>query len=106
MQEEVDVSINQAGKKRSIAQIDHFGIRRMLNRGSDFYDALTLKEYFTGLDDLSSLHIEETRCMEDDRMRCRCGGLSNQVHGEQKWTKSDQSPSARGHMGRDGNTLN
>jgi hypothetical protein len=57
MQEEVDVSINQAGKERSIAQIDHFGICRMLNRGSDFYDALTLKEYFAGLDDLSTLHI-------------------------------------------------
>jgi hypothetical protein len=106
MKEQMDVRIDEPREEGSITEVDDFGIGRMLDRRSNFCDALALYAHLTGLDNLPGLHIQQAGRTEDDRMSRRCGRLCNQIEEKREWAKSDEEPRALGHMGRDGNTVN
>jgi len=80
----VDVRVDQARQQRAISQIDHFGSRRMLHRGSRFDNALALHQNFAGLQDASGLDVEQPRGAQHDGLRWRILGFGGGQEGEQQ----------------------
>ena len=88
----MDVSVDQAGQERGVAQIDDFGSLLMLYRGADFDDAFVLNKHFAGRDDFAAFDVEEARGMEDDGMlRSGSGGLGVDRREESGRQKCDEN---------------
>ena len=80
----MDVSVNQAGKQRAIAQIDYLGAGGMFHRRSELDDAFILNQDFCGLEYAAGSHVEETSRVQNDWMgrdRFRlAGGIGGENH--------------------------
>ena len=67
MQEQVHVSVDQAGEQSCVAEIDDLRPGWMINGRAGGSDAVALDQYFAWRDDVSGLDVQEPRGMEDDR---------------------------------------
>jgi len=66
MQEQVNVSVDQAGEQRGVAQVDDFGALGMVYRRPRGANAIPFDQNFTGLEQGSGIHLEQARGVEDD----------------------------------------
>ena len=66
MQEEMNVRVDKAGEQGSVAEIDDFGALRMVDRGADGANAISLDQNFAGLEQGSGIHLEQARGVEND----------------------------------------
>ena len=57
----MNVGVYQAGQKRYVTEIQHFGSMRMVHRGAGFCDAIILDKNFAGRNDSSCLNIQKPR---------------------------------------------
>ena len=59
VEEKVDVSVDEAGEKRGVAEVDDFGVGRAGNFGADFFDEVAFDENFAGSGDVAGFDVEE-----------------------------------------------
>ena len=69
VKEEVNVSIDQAGKKSSVAEVDDFGAGRARDFGGDFDNGAARNQDFAGTHDVAGFNVKQARGMEDDWVR-------------------------------------
>ncbi len=69
MQEQMDVRVDQAGEQRGVAEIDDLRAGGMVDGGADGGDAVALDQDLAGRDDCSGFDIEQTRGVQDARVR-------------------------------------
>ena len=69
MEEEVNVSVDEAGHQCGVAEVNHLRASRMRDMRADFADAIACDEHFTRGDDLAGRHVEDARGMEDGGLR-------------------------------------
>ncbi len=71
----MNVSVDEAGKQRSVAEVDDFGVGRARNFGADFLDEVAVDENFARRGDAAGFNVEEAGGVEHDGMRrWRSGG--------------------------------
>ena len=73
MQEEVDVRVNQPGKKSAVSEIDDFCRRRARDFRADFFYDVGLDQDFAGGEEAARFYVQQARGVEDNRMRLRRG---------------------------------
>jgi len=66
VQKEMDVSVDEPGEQARVAKIEDAGALRMLNRDADGADAVALDQDFARLKQSASVHLEQTRGVEND----------------------------------------
>jgi hypothetical protein len=77
----MDVSVNQAGKQRAIAQVYYLSAGGMLHRGSNLEDPFIPNQNFCRLEHAPGLHVEETGGVQHNRMRWNRLRLSRRIGG-------------------------
>jgi hypothetical protein len=70
MQEEMHMSVDQAGEQRGVAEVDDPGALRMVNGDAYGANAIALDQNFAWLEQGAGVHLEQAGGVEDDG----CGG--------------------------------
>ena len=78
----MDVRIDQPGKQRAIAQVDHLRTSRMLDRRSDLDDAFALHQDFSRRNHATSFNVQQARRVQHNRTGWRSLDLACGVHGD------------------------
>jgi len=65
----MDVSVDQSGEQRGVAEIDRLCAGRMRDGLADFDDPVALDEDFAGRHEFSGFDVEKASGVEDDRAR-------------------------------------
>jgi hypothetical protein len=83
VQEKMHVYVDKAWEQRGIAEVDHLCVLRMIDRGAHRDDSLAFDENLAGLEEVSSINLEQAGCVEHKRRRWLLrGGV--QANGEQR----------------------
>jgi len=69
VKEEVNVSIDQAGKKGSVAEVDDFGAGRARDFGGNFDNGVARNQDLAGSYDVAGFNVKQARGMEDDGVK-------------------------------------
>ena len=69
VKEEVNVSIDQPGKKGSVAEVDDFGAGRARDFGGNFDNGVARNQDFAGSHDVAGFNVKQARGMKDDLVR-------------------------------------
>jgi hypothetical protein len=59
MQEEMNMRVNEAGKKGDIAQVEDFSVWRMGDRYADRLDAFPIDQHFRGVKEIAGVDLEK-----------------------------------------------
>jgi hypothetical protein len=80
MEEEMDVSVNEAREERGVAEVDDAGVGGVVNGSADGADFVPLDEDLAGLEEGAGVDLKQVRSVEDDGLLGggeRCGECEN-----------------------------
>ena len=94
MEKEVDVGVDQAREKSSVAKVDNLRAGGLVDFRADLNDDTVIDPDFAGLDEMARFDVEQPGCVEDDWVRVRCslgpGRLNAECHAGEKRETSSQ----------------
>jgi hypothetical protein len=112
VQEEMDVSVDEAGEERGVAEVDDARALRVLDGCADSKDALTLDENLSGLEQGSVVDLQKASGVEHDGGGWRLLGVEKagkregQGAGEQTYgTRAEREKSHGSRISRAGPLL-